>query len=461
MPTECRPIASTPVIAPSPKTRKKTIASTTSGTALASTISPRATGRAAAPGVVLAAASTANGTLITTESTVADTTMANVVPLSASSSPTGGKSSGNIRPAKSTALRALSTSVARLIFRSPTAHSPSATSTPMTTHAALPDRLGRASSRPLPATGAALTAHPVSGIGRYRDQYHSRATHSYGGGEWGRRDRAEFGVQGHRLLAAQAEHRGVHHDAAGAQADHPVTPAQRQVHLMQAAQHGELALHADLVDQPHDLRRGFRVQRGHRLVGEQDLRLLHERAGHRDPLLLAAGERVGPLERPIAQPDPLQVAQRLAADLPGVADQPQPRAAQPTERAGAHVLQHAQAADQVELLEHEADPPAQSAQLAAGRGADVGAQHADRARAGPLQAVNVAQQGGLAGPGQAEQHHHLAGPHAQRHVVQTQDVRAETLADSVEAHHRFARLPAHVAPHCLSLVVAHTLRTPS
>ncbi len=47
MPTECRPIASTPVIAPRPKILKKMIASTTSGTARTNTINARAPNLAA------------------------------------------------------------------------------------------------------------------------------------------------------------------------------------------------------------------------------------------------------------------------------------------------------------------------------------------------------------------------------------------------------------------------------
>ena len=121
MPTECTPIASTPVIAPSPKIRKKMMASTTSGTARTSTITVRAPNLVTCPGVVLPAARIASGTLMTTDSSVADTTIARVCPHSVSSSPSGGKSRGSIRPAKSAALRPLSMKVATLIRRSATA----------------------------------------------------------------------------------------------------------------------------------------------------------------------------------------------------------------------------------------------------------------------------------------------------------------------------------------------------
>ena len=51
-----------------------------------------------------------------------------------------------------------------------------------------------------------------------------------------------------------------------------------------------------------------RIERGDRLVGEQDLRLLHERAGDRDALLLPAGERVRAVQ---AMRDHVEALQRL------------------------------------------------------------------------------------------------------------------------------------------------------
>ena len=51
----------------------------------------------------------------------------------------------------------------------------------------------------------------------------------------------------------------------------------------------------DRDQQLHDLDRGLRVERRRRLVGEQELRLLHDRARDAHALALAAGERVGAL----------------------------------------------------------------------------------------------------------------------------------------------------------------------
>jgi len=52
----------------------------------------------------------------------------------------------------------------------------------------------------------------------------------------------------------------------------------------------------------HDRMAQRRVERGNRLVGEDQLRLLHQGPSHRHPLLLAAGERVGSATATVAQP---------------------------------------------------------------------------------------------------------------------------------------------------------------
>ena len=53
-----------------------------------------------------------------------------------------------------------------------------------------------------------------------------------------------------------------------------------------------------------------RVERGDRLVGEDDVRLLHQRAGDRDALLLTAGELVGALRRELRHVELFQRRQR-------------------------------------------------------------------------------------------------------------------------------------------------------
>ena len=57
----------------------------------------------------------------------------------------------------------------------------------------------------------------------------------------------------------------------------------------------------------------FGIERGDRLVGQDQLGALHQRARDRGALLLAARERGGALERPVGDADALQRVDRQAA----------------------------------------------------------------------------------------------------------------------------------------------------
>ena len=76
-----------------------------------------------------------------------------------------------------------------------------------------------------------------------------------------------------------------------------------------------LATAMELVEQRHDLhgRRGIEVAGG--LVGQQDRRLAHQGARHRDALALAAGELVGQVVHARAQADALQRKRGLSPTL--------------------------------------------------------------------------------------------------------------------------------------------------
>src|SRR5690242_4494781 len=111
------------------------------------------------------------------------------------------------------------------------------------------------------------------------------------------------------------------------------------------------------------------------------------------------------------------MSKRFAAQRLRVAEQAEPGPPQPAECTGADVLQHAEAADQMELLEYEADAPAQPAQLTTRGPTDVRAQYGDAARGRAVQAVDVSQQRGLARPRQSEQHDDLTAPHCQRNIL--------------------------------------------
>ena len=67
----------------------------------------------------------------------------------------------------------------------------------------------------------------------------------------------------------------------------------RQGHVVDVDDGGELALVAELADQPHDLARGLGVQRGGGLVHQQKPRVLDQGPGNADALTLAAGKSIG------------------------------------------------------------------------------------------------------------------------------------------------------------------------
>ena len=172
--------------------------------------------------------------------------------------------------------------------------------------------------------------------------------------------------------------------------------------------------------------------RGSRLpVGSSassDRRLVHDRAGDRDALLLAAGELAGIVRRLLREADRLEhvrdgrldEAARLPDDLEGERD----------------VVVDGLVRQQPEVLEHHAEAAAEVGHLA---GRDRGqplAEHVDLARRGLLLAQHQPQQAGLAAAGRAHQEDELAGADLERHVVQRRARSAAiTLGHGVEADH--------------------------
>ena len=121
---------------------------------------------------------------------------------------------------------------------------------------------------------------------------------------------------------------------------------------------------ARLRDQLHDLDRGLRIERGGGLVGEHEVRLLHQRARDADALALAAGELVGALRGEVAEPDRVEQAERAIDVRRRKLAQPGAPYRHIAEPAAQHVLDHREPLDQIVFLEHHADAPARGAQLA-------------------------------------------------------------------------------------------------
>src|SRR3954447_26587725 len=166
-------------------------------------------------------------------------------------------------------------------------------------------------------------------------------------------------------------------------------------------------LHDDLEDPLDEDRRET-----HRwLVEEEQLRPGHERAAHRDHLLLAAGERPRALRAPLEQPrEELVDALEVLLDAGAVGA---------LERAHLEVLEHAHAREEAPSLRRLRD--SQLDDLVRGVADDRAALEADVAGAGMVQPVDRPERRRLAGAVRAEQRHDLAGPHLERDPLQRLD----------------------------------------
>jgi len=196
--------------------------------------------------------------------------------------------------------------------------------------------------------------------------------------------------------------RSVEHHPSAAQTDHAIGEAARQVDLMQACNDCDVVLPADAGDQFEDAHRGRRIEARHRLVGEERMRPLNQGTGNADALLLTAGQFIGPAERAVQE---FHAIQRLEGLPTLAAARRQQRLYGPVEGepADQHVLQRAQSADQMVLLEDHRRPAPMAAQRhTAGEDRAVAAPPHVAVR-GPHQSVEAAQERRFSRPGRAEQ----------------------------------------------------------
>src|SRR5262249_39525845 len=136
--------------------------------------------------------------------------------------------------------------------------------------------------------------------------------------------------------------------------------------------------------------------------GEDQLRLLHQGASDRDPLLLTARELVRALRRELSDVELLERGERNRLVL----EAPESRQGAPGRRMGEpphqHVGQDVEAAEQVELLEDHRAARAPSLQAAATQGCHVLALPEDAAAGCLAEAVDRAQERGFSSPGPAD-----------------------------------------------------------
>ncbi len=144
---------------------------------------------------------------------------------------------------------------------------------------------------------------------------------------------------------AVEDHAAVRH------ADQPVAIAARQIERMQVAQHGDAVMAVDALQRVHHDARVARIERGDRLVGQNDLRLLHQRARDGDALLLAAREAVGALGGEAGDVELLERGERERDVALGPELQRRAQRRDMVQPSDQHVGQHVEPADQIELLE--------------------------------------------------------------------------------------------------------------
>jgi len=122
--------------------------------------------------------------------------------------------------------------------------------------------------------------------------------------------------------------------------------------IVHRAEHGQAAVAAQLVDQLEGLLAATDVERGRRLVEEQDGRLLREGPRDHRPLALAAGQRPEPSSREGQKVEPGESRSRRRSVSPALG----PVVAQVRRPAQQHVLRHSHVRGQRGHLRDEREP---------------------------------------------------------------------------------------------------------
>ena len=190
-------------------------------------------------------------------------------------------------------------------------------------------------------------------------------------------------------------------------------------------EHDGHALAVQLLEQAQDLGRGAAVEGAGGLVGEEQARAVHERAGDRDALLLAAGELHRPVMGAVREADAAERLQGALAAGPAVEAR--------IDHRQFDIAEGVDARQQVELLEHEADLAVAQARQA------VGVEALDR-RAGepvvaagrPIEAADQVHEGGLARAGRPHDGDEIARLDVERHAVERHDAAGVEVVDPAE-----------------------------
>ncbi len=155
----------------------------------------------------------------------------------------------------------------------------------------------------------------------------------------------------------------------------------------------------------------FGIERGGRLVGQHQLRVVGQRPGDRNPLALPAGQRPRPVVDPGAEPEPFQhrhppLAHFGGGVIPGQLHR------------HLDVLVGGQRLEQIMHLKDEADVAAHPNQRIAGQLRQIVSEHLDASVLHAPQRPDQRQERRLPRPGRAGHHHELPGRHVETDIEQ-------------------------------------------
>ena len=238
-------------------------------------------------------------------------------------------------------------------------------------------------------------------------------------------------------VAEEPGHFPLFDQAAIADDGHLVTDPLHHIHLVGDQQYGQPQLDVDLLEQGQDGAGGLGIQGRGGLVTQQHLGGRCQGSGDGDPLLLPAGEfgRIGVGAS-------LETHQGQQFQHPGLdAGLVPPRQFQREGDVGGDGAR----GEQIEVLEDHADLAAGLGQLAIAEGGQVLAIDHHLAVGGPLEQVDAANEGALAGAGGTDHTEDFALGYMQAHITQgVHGVTAFTVdfVEGIQLDHGFFRAKA-------------------
>src|SRR5712664_3850510 len=212
-----------------------------------------------------------------------------------------------------------------------------------------------------------------------------------------------------------------------------------QLEVVNRAEHRDpvLAVHVAQVVEHHDRR--FGVEACDRFVGEEDLGVLGQRPGERDPLLLAAGEGVGSDVGLLCDLQPLETLPREVLVLFREGRHIGPPPFLVAKAAGQYVADHGRAAYQVELLKDHRHAPACVAEPGTPHRRDVLTADQDSPGGGLDQPVEAPEKSRLARPAGPDDRDEVASGDVERDGVESPGPPWEDLGQALDSDQRLAQ----------------------